>query len=63
MVRIFSHSDLYSVRMRENADQNNSEYGHFQRSVVFDPDYLPYYLYVSFDCDYHHKKVNVRFAS
>ena len=24
---------IYSVRMRENADQNNSEYGHFSRSV------------------------------
>ena len=24
----------YSVRMRENADQNNSEYGHFLRSVI-----------------------------
>ena len=23
----------YSVRMKENADQNNSEYGHFLRSV------------------------------
>ena len=23
----------YSVRMRENVDQNNSEYGHFSRSV------------------------------
>ena len=23
----------YSVRMRENGDQNNSEYGHFSRSV------------------------------
>ena len=23
----------YSVRMRENTDQNNSEYGHFLRSV------------------------------
>ena len=23
----------YSVRMRENADQNNSEYGHFSRSA------------------------------
>ena len=23
----------YSVRMRENADQNNSEYGHFLRSA------------------------------
>ena len=25
----------YSVRMRENADQNNSEYGHFSRSGRF----------------------------
>ena len=25
----------YSVRMRENIDQNNSEYGHFSRSVIF----------------------------
>ena len=24
----------YSVQIRENADQNNSEYGHFSRSVV-----------------------------
>ena len=24
----------YSVRMRKNVDQNNSEYGHFLRSVV-----------------------------
>ena len=24
----------YSVRMRENKEQNNSEYGHFSRSVV-----------------------------
>ena len=24
----------YSVRMRENADQNNFKYGHFLRSVV-----------------------------
>ena len=29
--RILSISP-YSVRMRENADQNNSEYGHFLRS-------------------------------
>ena len=43
LVRIFSYShwirrdtpylSLYSVRMRENADQNNSECGHFLRSV------------------------------
>ena len=25
----------YSVRMRENADQKNSEYGHFLRSAAF----------------------------
>ena len=24
----------YSVRMRENTDQNNSEYGHFSRSDI-----------------------------
>ena len=28
----------YSVRMRENADQNNSEYGHFLRSPGFHLD-------------------------
>ena len=33
-VRIRSYSGLYSVRMRENTDQNNSEHGHFLRSVV-----------------------------
>ena len=36
-VRIQSYSGPYfpvfSVRMRENMDQNNSEYGHFSRSV------------------------------
>ena len=38
LVRIFLHSDRilrispYSVRMRENRDQNNSEYGRFLRS-------------------------------
>ena len=25
-----------SIGMRENADQNNSEYGHFLRSVIFE---------------------------
>ena len=25
----------YSVQMRENTDQNISEYGHFSRSVIF----------------------------
>ena len=33
-VRIRSFSGLYSVRMRENTDQKNFEYGHFSRSVV-----------------------------
>ena len=28
-VRIQSYSGPYSVRIRENADQNNSEYGYF----------------------------------
>ena len=31
-VRILSFSGPYSVRMRENTDQENSEYGHFSRS-------------------------------
>ena len=31
MVSVFP----YSVWMRENIDQNNSEYGHFSRSVIF----------------------------
>ena len=31
-VRIRSYSGPYSVKMRENTDQNNSEYGHFSRS-------------------------------
>ena len=30
ILRIYS----YSVRMRENAEQNNSEYGHLLRSVL-----------------------------
>ena len=31
-VRIRSYSGPYSVRMRENAGHNNSEFGHFSRS-------------------------------
>ena len=31
-VRIRNYSGPYSVRMRKNTDQNNSEYGHFLRS-------------------------------
>ena len=30
---VFSGPNAYSVRMRENADQKNSEYGHFSRSA------------------------------
>ena len=37
-VRIQSYSGPYSVQMRENTDQNNSEYGHFSRSGYV-PDY------------------------
>ena len=32
---ILVHIFPYSVRMRENADQTNSEYGHFSRSVTW----------------------------
>ena len=35
-VRIGSFSRPYSVPMWQNADQNNSEYGHFSRSDVSD---------------------------
>ena len=31
-VRIVGYSGPCSVRMRENTDQNNSEYGHFSRN-------------------------------
>ena len=31
-VRIWSYSGPYSVQIRENTNQNNSEYGHFSRS-------------------------------
>ena len=32
-IRRDTNISLYSVRMRENADQNNSDYGQFLRSV------------------------------
>ena len=35
-VRIRGYSGAYSVRMQENTDQNNSEYGHFSHSVCKD---------------------------
>ena len=31
-VHIWSYSGPYSVRMRENTDQDNSKYGHISRS-------------------------------
>ena len=34
----------YSVRMRENTDKNNSEYGHFSRSAKMDFFVLQKYL-------------------
>ena len=34
---------LYSVQMPENTDQNNSEYGHFLRSVRLGVIYLHYH--------------------
>ena len=34
----------YSVRMRENADQNNSEYGHFLHSDIY--IYIYIYIYI-----------------
>ena len=36
----------YSVWMRENADQNNSEYGHFSRSALL--NIATYYFEISF---------------
>ena len=33
-VRIRSYSGPYSVQMRENTDQNNSKYGHFQVTPI-----------------------------
>ena len=33
-VHIWSFSGPYSVRMRENTDQKNSEYGHFSYSAI-----------------------------
>ena len=35
---------LRTVRMLENADQNNSEYGHFSRSVPFFMIFLIYHI-------------------
>ena len=40
----------YSVRMRENADQNNSEYGHFLRSECKFSQNLLFMLVTSIPC-------------
>ena len=34
------NTEKYGVRMRENADQNNSEYGHLLRSAIFEENWL-----------------------
>ena len=34
-IALYISGKVYSVQMRENADQNNSEYGHFLRSDSF----------------------------
>ena len=53
LVRIFPRNRIeygeilrispYSVRMRENADQNNYQYGHFLGSLIF-VEYLILYI-------------------
>ena len=45
----------YSVRMRENADQNNSKYGHFSRSASkiktgIQREFLQKFWHISFVC-------------
>ena len=49
-VRIRSYSGLYSVRMRENTDQNNSEYGHFLQSDMLSSIKLILTKFLSFLC-------------
>ena len=48
-VRIRSYSGLYSVRMRENMDENNSKYRHLSRSANGEfpeiRDFPIYYFY------------------
>ena len=43
-VRIRSYSGPYSVRMWENTDKNNSEYGQFPRSddEIFGTNFIVY---------------------
>ena len=42
---IWSYYGPHSVRMQENTDQNNSEYGHFSRSVLLVLDITFSYQY------------------
>ena len=49
-VHIRSYSGLYSVRMRENTDQNNSEYGHFLQSDMLSFFKLILAKFLSFLC-------------
>ena len=43
----------YSVQMRENADQNNFDYGHFLRGKDYDKDSVinQFYTHVSIYCN------------
>ena len=34
-IRIWNYSGTYSVQMRQNMDQNNSEYGYFSRNGCY----------------------------
>ena len=45
---------VFLVRMRENTDQKNSEYGHFLRSDVFLEQMNPFYLSVAFHIEIGH---------
>ena len=51
-----------SVQMRENADQNNSEYGHFSRSGLFCAGYssLHNFHLILFIIDTQHNDVAIR---
>ena len=51
-VRIRSYSAAYSVRMRVNTDQNNSECGHFLRSDDCDIRNAKMYAKISLNCEF-----------
>ena len=50
----------YSVKMRENVDQNNSEYGHFLRSVVLA---LQKILFLHYEISFEKKGVYAKYTS